>query len=121
MPLSILLAGFALWAAGTAAIRLSGQHLLEVGRSTRTLLLYAVSFALMAVAAPAIFSALQIDPANWPTAAIGLMLPTLVLDSIACLFFTKVYPNVNPAAAGLFGGWMLICCAGPAIGSLVRL
>ena len=40
------------------------------------------------------------------------MLPTLILDPFSCAFFPSVFPNMDPAAAGIFGGLMLICCGG---------
>ena len=103
-----LLIGIAFWLAGTIAIRLVGQHLL---RSDRALLLYLVSFVLMAFVTP-----LLLRGTNRREAVTLLMLPTLTLDAMACPFFAAVYPNVDPAAAGLFGGWMLICCGGAVAG-----
>jgi hypothetical protein len=121
MHMSTLLAGFVLWLCGTVAIRLAGHKLLQLERPPRTIVLYTISLAVMALSAPPIFRALRIDGIEWPAAAIALMLPTLVLDAIGCVFFARLYPNLDPATAGLFGGWMLICCAGAAIGSLAGL
>jgi len=120
MQRSSLTIGIALWAAGTLAIRVAGHYLLQLGHAPRTLLLYAISFALMVWVARQIFGALRLDPTAWPSAATLLMLPTLVLDSLGCLFFPALYPNVDPAAAGLFGGWMLMCCAGAATGARIH-
>jgi hypothetical protein len=44
------------------------------------------------------------------------MLPTLLLDPFSCAFFTVIFPNVEPGAAGVLGGWMLIFCAGAVVG-----
>ncbi len=44
--------------------------------------------------------------------------PALAIFS--CLFFQTLFPNVQPAAAGLFGGWMLICCGGAIAGAFVK-
>jgi hypothetical protein len=49
-----------------------------------------------------------------------LVLPTLILDPFSCAFFSSVFPNIDPAAAGAFGGWMLICCGGAVIGGLLK-
>jgi hypothetical protein len=43
-------------------------------------------------------------------------MPTLVFDAFASAFFPLVYPNMPESAAGLFGGWMLWCCAGALFG-----
>jgi len=44
-------------------------------------------------------------------------LPTLCLDAFSATFFPAVFPNIAPGAAGVFGGWMLACCAGGLIGA----
>jgi hypothetical protein len=48
------------------------------------------------------------------------MLPTLLLDPFSCAFFHTVFPNLDPGAAGAFGGWMLIFCAGAVAGVWVK-
>ena len=102
-----------LWLVGAIAIRLAGQHLLRLN----LLLLYLLSFAAMIILVPRIFGGMGLEKDVWPKAVTLLMLPTLLLDAFSCAFFTTVYPNVNPAAAGAFGGWMLIFCAGAAVGA----
>lgn len=111
---SIFLFGVLLWLAGTIAIRLLGHRLLHTNQPLKTVILYLLSFVLMALLIPRIFRRLEKD--LWPAAATLLMLPTLILDPFSCLFFPVVFPNVDPAAAGLFGGWMLIFCAGAVAG-----
>jgi len=57
--------------------------------------------------------------AEWPAGALSLALPTLLLDPLSSAFFSTVFPNITPAAGGLFGGWMLCCCAGAFMGVAV--
>jgi hypothetical protein len=45
-----------------------------------------------------------------------LILPTLILDPFSCAFFTTMFPNLDPGAAGAFGGWVLISCGGGVAG-----
>lgn len=103
-----LLIGIAFWLGGTLVIRFAGQHLL---RPDRALLLYLFSFILLASITPILLKGTERR-----SAVTLLMLPTLILDALACPFFATVYPNVDPMAAGLFGGWMLICCGGAVAG-----
>jgi len=112
----ILRIGVLLWLVGTVAIRLAGQRLLHSGRPYATLILYLISFLLMALLAPRIFRRVGVQKDSWPAAATLLMLPTLLLDPFSCVFFTTIFSNVEPGAAGVFGGWMLICCAGVVVG-----
>lgn len=111
------LVGLFIWAVGTLAIRLAGHRLLQVNRPGRTVILYLVSFVLMALLVPLLCRWLRLPRPAWPAAATVLILPTLLLDPFSCVFFTAVFPNVDPAAAGLFGGWMLICCGGGVVGA----
>jgi len=104
--------GLVLWTAGTIVIRLAGKGLLQPERAGRTLGLYLVSFLLMFLLAPRICRRLGAPRELWPQAATLLILPTLILDPFSCAFFNTVFPNVDPGAAGTFGGWMLICCGG---------
>jgi hypothetical protein len=39
-----------------------------------------------------------------------------MLDACSALFYPRVFPNLDPASAGAFGGWMLACCAGAILG-----
>jgi hypothetical protein len=107
-----LIIGALLWIVGTVAIRLGGQGLLHPNRPAATLILYLASFVLMALLVPRIFRRLGLAGDSWPAAATLLMLPTLLLDPFSCAFFTVIFPNVEPGAAGVFGGWMLTFCAG---------
>jgi len=109
--IKVLLIGILIWAAGTVALRLAGQGLLRPADSTRTIALYLASFMLMILLTPGIFRLLKLDRNTWFQAATLLTLPTLILDPFSCLFFSRIFSNIAPAAAGAFGGWMLICCA----------
>src|SRR5580658_6995186 len=116
MPYRPLIIGALLWIVGTVAIRLGGQGLLHPNRPAATLILYLASFVLMALLVPPAFRRLGLAGDSWPAAATLLMLPTLILDPFSCAFFSTVFPNVEPGAAGVFGGWMLIFCAGAVLG-----
>jgi hypothetical protein len=114
------LLGILIWIAGTITIRLVGQHLLQPGHSGTTLLLYGVSFLAMILLVRGICLWLALERKMWIRAAGWLSLPTLLLDPISCAFFAEVFPNIDAAAAGIFGGWMLICCGGVVAGALVK-
>ena len=115
-----MLAGLVLWGVGTIGIRLAGQHMLHAQSTAGTVTLYVCSFVLMGLLARRIFRGVGLDKESWPRAATLLALPTLILDSFSSAFFASVFPNVDPAAAGVFGGWMLICCAGAVAGAWVK-
>jgi hypothetical protein len=108
--------GVGMWIGGTLGIRLAGHRFLHANQAFGTLLLYAISFVLMAVLVPRICAGMRLEKDSWFPAVTLLLLPTLVLDPFSCAFFPQVFPNVDAAAAGVFGGWMLICCAGAVAG-----
>jgi hypothetical protein len=120
MKARFLLTGLFIWIIGTLAVRLAGQHILQPGRWRGMLILYAVSFPLMALLVRRICVGSKIPPAEWADGAIAIMLPTLLLDPFSSAFFPTVFPNIAPSMAGAFGGWMLFCCAGAALGVSFR-
>jgi hypothetical protein len=114
---SLLVCGFAIWFVATIALRLAGQHLLYSRNPVGTVILFAVSFPLMAWLVRRLCSRFHLPPEEWPAGAISLALPTLLLDSFSSAFFSVVFPNMAPELAGVFGGWMLGCCAGAMVGA----
>jgi len=112
--------GLLLWIVGTLAIRLGGERILHPGRLLSTVILYLVSFVLMALLIPRIPRSLKLEKDSRFAAISLLILPTLLIDPFSCLFFSTIFPNIAAAAAGLFGGWMLICCAGAVAGAWLQ-
>ena len=108
----LFLYGLVIWAAATLALRIAGQYFLRPGDTGGTLLLFAISFPAMAFLARRLCAG--------PAGGIALALPTLLLDPFSSAFFTVVFPNMSPQVAGVFGGWMLWCCAGALIGASWR-
>jgi hypothetical protein len=114
MKIRLLLYGFAIWIAATLALRLAGQRLLVPGNWKGTLVLFAISFPLMAYVVRRLCRRLPRE--QWLAGALSVALPTLLLDPFSSAFFPAVFPNMAPQVAGVFGGWMLCCCAGAFIG-----
>jgi hypothetical protein len=112
--------GLFMWLAGTIGVRLAGQRVLHADQVSRTLILYLVSFLLMAWLIPRICRRLGLERESWFKATAALILPTLLLDPFSCVLFATAFPNVDPGAAGVFGGWMLICCGGAVAGVWLR-
>jgi hypothetical protein len=116
----LFLYGLAGWVLATLALRFAGQHLLRPDNLAGTLILFAISFPLMALLARRLCSRFQLRPEQWPAGAVAVLLPTLLLDPFSSAFFPVVFPNIAPELAGVFGGWMLWCCAGALVGVTVR-
>ncbi len=119
MQTRLLLYGFALWIAGAAALRVAGQRVFHPENPASTLILFAVSFPLMAWIARRLLRASRLPIENWPAGAISLVLPTLLFDALSAAFFPLVYPNIPASAAGIFGGWMLWLSAAAFTGAML--
>jgi hypothetical protein len=112
MHLRLFLYGLVGWIVATVGLRLWGQHVLRPGNWKGTIILYVVSFALIAWLMGRLVRALHLGPGQSFGAVMSLWLPTLLLDPFLSAFFPFVFPNMDPAVAGVLGGWMLCCCAG---------
>jgi hypothetical protein len=99
----VAITGFAIWAAATIALRLAGQF---VFRSP--LLLFLVSLPAMILVARAVLVRFR-TARERALAAIVLVAPGMLLDTISAARFGSIFPNIRPDAAGLFGGWLLFC------------
>jgi hypothetical protein len=112
----LLVFGVSGWLIATAALRLGGQYALRPGNWIGVVVLLAASFGLIAWLMPRLCRRLALRPEQWFGAVLSLWLPTLLLDPFSSAFFPFVFPNMDPSMAGVFGGWMLCCCAGAFVG-----
>ncbi|MFZ0285415.1 MAG: DUF5367 family protein [Terriglobales bacterium] len=116
----LFLYGLGIWAAATVALRLAGQYLLRPNHPLAMVVLFVISFPLMAGIVRRLCSRFRLPPEDWAYGAISIALPTLLLDPFSSAFFPVVFPNIAPEMAGVFGGWMLWCCAGAMLGASSR-
>jgi hypothetical protein len=119
MNIRLFLSGFAIWLAATIALRLAGQRILHPGDLKGTLILFAVSFPLMACVVRRLCKSARLPREQWILGAVSVALPSLLLDPFSSAFFPLVFPNMAPEVAGVFGGWVLWCCAGAIVGVLL--
>jgi hypothetical protein len=118
MNIPLFFCGLGIWIGATVALRFAGHRILHPGDWTGTLILFAVSFPLMAWLVRRLCGRFQLRHEQWPAGAISIALPTLLLDPFSSAFFPVVFPNMAPEVAGVFGGWMLCCCAGAMVGAI---
>jgi hypothetical protein len=121
MNRKLLAYGFVLWLAGTLGVRFWGRFLLHPGSVLGTAVLYVLSFPAMAGLSRRLCRLAGLARREWPLGAVSLALPTLLLDPFSSAFFPTVFPHLTPSAAGLFGGWMLCCCAGALSGAMLGM
>lgn len=114
------LCGIEIWILATVALRLAGQYLLRPRNPEGVAVLFAVSFPLMAWITRGLCARFRLPPEQWPMGANSIALPTLLLDPFSSALFPVLFPNIAPELAGVFGGWMLWCCAGAFVGAIFR-
>jgi hypothetical protein len=119
ISLRLFLCGVAIWLVATIALRFFGQQLLHPAGLGSTLILFALSFLLMAWLTRRLCARFRLPSVQWLPGAVSLALPTLLLDPFSSAFFPIAFPNIAPEMAGAFGGWMLCCCAGALIGGAI--
>ncbi|MGH9746347.1 MAG: DUF5367 family protein [Candidatus Acidiferrales bacterium] len=120
MNTRLIRTGFVIWLAATLALRFVGEYVLRPSNWTRPLILLAVTFPLIAWAVRRLCKSAGLPPDEWLAGAVSLLMPTLLLDPFSSAFFPLVFPNIAPEMAGVFGGWMLCCCAGALVGVSIR-
>jgi hypothetical protein len=120
MKIRLLRTGFVIWLAATLALRFAGQRVLHPGDWTGTLLVFAVTFPLIAWVVRRLCRTAGLPQDEWLAGAVSLLLPTLLLDPFSSAFFPIVFPNIAPEMAGVFGGWMLLCCAAALVGVTIQ-
>jgi len=102
-------AGFAIWLAATIALRFAGQWIISSRGAGRVFVLLAVSGVLMYRLPRGLFASMRVRHEDYAIAAIALVAPGMLLDTISAIWFPRVFSNLAPDSAGLFGGWLLFC------------
>jgi hypothetical protein len=120
MKPKLILLGLFFWFVATLALRAFGQDVISDRNWLHVVLLFTISFAIVALLVRFACMRARLAPEQWPAGAISLLLPTLLLDPFSSAFFADVFPNMAPEVAGIFGGWMIICCAGGLLGALIH-
>jgi Family of unknown function (DUF5367) len=121
MNIRLFLLGLGVWMGATLALRVAGQRLLRPGDWSGTLLLFAVTFPFMSWMVRRLCRRFHLGQEQWLAGTVSVLLPTLLLDPFSSAFFPIVFPNMSPEVAGVFGGWMLWCCAGALVGVTFHL
>jgi hypothetical protein len=97
--------GFLLWAVATVVLRVAGQY---VFRGESPILLLIITVPVMAAVTIALLQRYRLAEER-ALAAIALVAPGMLLDTISAVWFPTVFPNIRPDTAGHFGGWLLLC------------
>jgi Family of unknown function (DUF5367) len=106
---AMLLWGLAIWLLATLALRGAGQWLFGgVGAMT---LLFALSVPAMVALPRWLLVRVGLPAESAATAAIALVMPGMLLDTLSTLAFPWVFPNMPQQRAAVFAAWILFCNA----------
>jgi hypothetical protein len=105
----LMIVGFAIWLVATIALRVAGQWLLRPDRPLSIIVLLAVSGLVLYRLPRLLFVRFAIPATYYALGGIALVAPGMFLDTFSAIFFSSIFPNIRPDAAGLFGGWLLLC------------
>ena len=114
-----LLLGFVVWLAATVAFRLAGQYVLDPAAPVVVGGLFVAVVPAMIGLALALYRWQGVTGATRLQAAVALVLPGMVLDSLAVAWFGTVFPNMVPGAAKYFGGMLLLAYASVLLSGVV--
>jgi hypothetical protein len=103
--------GFAVWFLATVAFRLAGQYLLNPSTPVVIGGLFVAVVPAMIGLALVFYRWRDVTGTTRLQAAIALVLPGMLLDSLAVAWFGTVFPNMVPGAAKYFGGMLLLAYA----------
>lgn len=115
----LLIVGFVIWLLATIALRLAGQWVLNPDRPLSIIVLLALSGFLLYRLPRLLFSRFAIHREQRALGGIALVAPGMFLDTFSAICFSIVFPNMRPDAAGLFGGWLLLCNVAALVGAAI--
>jgi hypothetical protein len=114
----LLLIGVALWAAGTVLLRLTGEWILRPGTAFAAALQVGALVG-CGLLVRGICRWSRIPREQVPAAAVCLVIPTLLLDSLSTtVFFPLLFSNLAADRAGAIAALMLASCAGGLLATL---
>jgi hypothetical protein len=113
----LFIVGLVIWLVATIALRLAGQWVLNPDRPVSIIVLLAISALLLFRLPRLLFSRFAIPKQERALGGLALVAPGMFLDTFSAICFASVFPNMRPDAAGLFGGWLLLCNAAALVGA----
>lgn len=99
--------GFLLWLANAALFRFAGQYFF-LPSVAPPYLLFAIAMAIGAVITFACVKALGVARGDEGEAAVAVAFPSLLLNAVLTHEFAMIFPNLDGALDGVYGGLALL-------------
>lgn len=103
--------GLAIALVAGLVFRIVGQLVLDPANPLVVSAVFVVTVPLMWLLAVSIFRWRGLSDPERREAAVLLVVPGMLVDAVSTALFSVVYPNMNLASAGLFGGLLLLAYA----------
>jgi hypothetical protein len=113
-----VLVGLVFWLAWTIAIRTVGHLFFVTGNPAVMIVLFAGGFVLLVCVARLLFRLMALLVQQVFLAAVLMVAPGMILDSVLVCLFTVVFPNMPPEAGLYYGAWLLLAYAAVLVGAL---
>lgn len=110
--------GLAFWLAWTIVIRTVGHLFFLTGDTAVMVVLYVGGAVLLVFLARLLFWMMALLVQQVFLAATLMVMPGMVLDSLAVTFYPVVFPNMPPESAASYGGWLLLAYGAVLVGAL---
>jgi len=114
------LIGFTVWLLATLAFRFFGQYFFLTENPLVMIGLYLLVVPLLGLIAQVVFQKYQLNQAQRIEAAVWMVLPGMLLDTICIQFFAQVFPNLPIKADAPFGAWLMWAYASVLVFGLLR-
>ncbi len=99
--------GFLIWLGATGALRDAGQLIFQREDQWILVVTFIATVPVIALATYPIYGLLRLKGSERVIAAALMALPGMLLDTLSVLFFTRAFPNIDPALDGVFAAWLL--------------
>ncbi|MFC7686628.1 DUF5367 domain-containing protein [Ureibacillus sp. GCM10028918] len=99
--------GFLVWLGASAIFRLTGQFFFTPDNPVLLIVSYILVVPLILVLTLPIYRWKNVNAYQQLKAAIFIALPGMLLDTIALIFFSNIFVNLEPETDRIFGSWLL--------------
>lgn len=112
--------GFSVWFLATIVFRVAGQYFFIVDSISIMLVLYLGLIPSLGLLSTCIFRIFNLGQLESLKAAVIMVLPGMLLDTICVKFFADVFPNMLESDGKTFGSWLMFAYSIILISALFR-
>lgn len=112
--------GFTVWLLATLIFRIAGQYFFITNSTSIMLALYLGLIPALGLISTLVFKRFNLGQLDSLKAAVIMVLPGMLLDTICVKFFGEVFPNMQESDGKTFGSWLMFAYSIILISALFR-